>query len=253
MAPRAFTFLEIMVVVVIMGVLIAVTGVRLKGTSERSALTGASRELLSACNVARQAAISTQRDVWIKFDVNNDRWRIDLNVDPEEEDRHAHYDRDARYDLESIHELPAKISFTQVTTAAGAYEKDKKDEFPLIVFHPDGSATGASVVLKSDKGRQMTVEVSAATGRPETYRGEPREFGEKLKAIGVDPSAFSGGDSGAGIGSEGALIDPNDPDAAAKAAAVGGNSKDTYYKGVLDRIMDARGFRKTSSESRYGR
>jgi len=231
-----------MVVVVIVGVLIAVVAARLKGTSQRAALRGASREIVSACNVARQTAISTERDVWIKFDVNKDIWRIDLNVYKEEEDRRAHYDSDARYDLEMTHKLPPKIFFAAVSTEEGAYQKSRQgDDYPLIIFHSDGTATQAAVVLESERGRQMTIEVSSPTGRPEVYSGGPRDFSQKLVALGLDPSAFANTDEGiqSFIDGEGPL-DPRDPNYDPRARQ--NLQAQDYYKPVLDRILGARGY-----------
>jgi len=238
------TFLEIMIVIVILGVLITVTAARLKGTSQRAALLGATREIVGGFNAARQAAISTHRDVWLKFDVNKDRWWINLNVAREEEDRHAHFDRNARYSLEIPHELPPKVSFIEATTGEQIYPEDEneRDRLPVIVFHADGSASGGHVVLENENKRQMTVEVAQSTGRVEAYVGKPRTFVEKLKALGVDPSAFAtpeeiaaaqgqpGGTSGQG--------NPADPNA--ERSARESQQRQQYYADVLSRILDAR-------------
>ena len=68
--------------------------------------------------------------------------------------------------------------------------------------------------------------------------------------MGVDPSAFSSGDQAPLVDEEGALIDPNDPNAVRRP--VGGDAKDAYYQGVMERLMAARGYR-NNTESRYGK
>lgn len=253
---RGFTFLELMIVITILLILISVTAARMKSSSQRAALLGSAREIVAACNVARQSAISTQRDVWLKFDVNQDRWRIDLNVNPDEEDPHANYDTGARYNLEATHTLPPKISFVGVTTQVMNPGDDSGEKYPLIVFHPDGTATEATVLLQSARGRKMTIQVSAATGRPEAYRGTPKKFQDKLKALGIDSSAFASEEEGASayLDGGGALFNPgnrNNPD----ATPVPGSQPQHYYEGILDRLLQSRGFGQGNvpTETRYER
>lgn len=248
-ASRGITFLELMIVVVILGVLISVVGANLRGAGQRAALFGAARELVSACNVARQAAISTEREIYLRFDTEHHRWRLRLNISPEEEDRHARYDRDAVYELEIPRELPAKISFVKIETDTFE-DRSSRTKYPQITFYPNGSATEGTIQLASERGRKITIEITRATGRVEVYQGDPRDFAQKLKDLGVEPSTF--------------IKEPiAGPDTMQGAFASGDNSnaervareeeqRESYYQDVLSRIVEQRR-RQQSQQSSSGR
>jgi Tfp pilus assembly protein FimT len=226
-----------MIVVVILGVLISVVGANLRGTGQRAALLGAARELVSACNVARQAAISTEREVYLRFDAVNHRWRLRLNISPEEEDRRARYDRDAVYDLEMPRELPPKIAFSKIEMDTFE-DRSSRTQFPQITFFPNGSATEGIIQLTSDRGRKITIEITRATGRVEVYQGEPRDFAQKLKDLGVEPSTFIKEPIGGPDSMQGLHASADDPNAERRAREQ--QQRENYYQDVLSRIVEQR-------------
>lgn len=236
-ATRGITFLEMMIVVVILGVLISVVGANLRGTGQRAALFGAARELVSACNVARQAAISTEREVYLRFDLESHRWRMRLNISPEEEDRRARYNHDAVYDLEMPRELPPKISFSKIEMNT-VEDRSSRTKYPQVTFFPNGTATEGIIQLISDRGRAITIQITRATGRVEVYQGEPRDFAGKLKDLGVEPSTFIKEYAAAPDSTQGLHGSANDPNAERRAREQ--QERENYYQDVLSRIVEQR-------------
>ncbi len=235
---RGVTLLEVLVVVVILGALIAISIPNMKGFSQRTALRGAASEILSGCNVARQAAIATQREVYVLFDIEHDRWRIHMNV-AEDEEREMRYSRDAIYDLEMVHELPPNVYFTEVTSESEPVEQENRgDPLPVVVYYPDGSASPATVGLKNQRDRIMTVEVSGATGRVSIYNGPAPALEDKLIALGADPAQFGlvppqpeGKESSA---------DQQWSSAAEERRAREQQAKEQYYQDIVSRIAGQR-------------
>ena len=238
---RGVTFLEIMVVVTILGVLIAVAAPSLKGRSQRVALAGVSRELAVACNFARQAAISKQHEVWLKFDLEGSRWRIDLRSDLEMEDedrRSSRPSEENRSDVEDIHELPRKISFKSLETDAPDLEI-QGIQYPVVIFYPDGTSTGLTAEIESERGKRMTVEISPTTGRPQVYRGKKKSFRQKLAAMGIDASRFGADEEEPVINEDGEIEDIHDRLHAQRLERERAQ-RENYYQGALARILDNR-------------
>lgn len=70
---RGFTLIELMIVVVIIGVLAAVSGPTISRSMERSRLADVNRAIVNGFNEARSFAISTGEVVFARVDVGNNR------------------------------------------------------------------------------------------------------------------------------------------------------------------------------------
>lgn len=188
---RAFTFLELMFVVVILGILLAVGLPRFSGTSRRAALQTTARDMARMAAYARQAAISAQAETHLVLDQENRRWFYQGPASEEELERELRVDEDEpfeRTEEELARSLHRRVSFAEIAPPNGrAYGPT---EIARVTFFPSGSCTGVTIVLKNDVDRAMTVEIEAATGRSIAYLGGPKTFAERLEELGVDPATF---------------------------------------------------------------
>lgn len=241
------TLLEIMLTITLIAVLVAVVAPNFKGSAQRFGLEGGAREIASTLAIARQSAVSTQRQVHVVFDVNGDNYSIDLNRDEDEDESIRKAREGAATDvlLEQSRELPPKIAFMAVTSTAPLREIGRGKTVPSVTFYPNGCATQATILLQSERGKQMTVEVAAATGRVEVYAGEPRTFSQKLKGLGVDPASF--GADPAEVEEEETidLKDAADPDADRRLAEAADKQK--FVSDVLSRLLYQRAIVRAAS------
>lgn len=73
---RGFTFIELMVVISIIGLLSTIVVANLDGLTDRSSLAASARELGNTLLFVRDIATSQNREVLVEIDVEKQRWRI---------------------------------------------------------------------------------------------------------------------------------------------------------------------------------
>jgi type II secretion system protein H len=134
---RAFTLVELLVVLAIMGILTAMALPVYKGVVARLRLTAARQELAEDLRGARREAMTEKTTVPVAFDIRHSAYVIDHQK----------------------HVLSARLS---VSAADGPGRPD--DASPVARFYPDGSADPVTIVL-SDGGRQKVVHVGWLTGQ----------------------------------------------------------------------------------------
>ncbi|GAB4316872.1 MAG: hypothetical protein Kow0059_09640 [Candidatus Sumerlaeia bacterium] len=179
------TFLEIMVVITILGIVIAISTPSLRNTYYKMQLHAAARQLGSLCRYARAAAVMREGEVRVLFDVENARYRLKLPPeDQDEEDRsvgrYRRMELERRSTVEQARFLPPDVEFQDILTDAPDEENPGRWTTGLI-FYPNGSATPCFMVLRNRRGRMLTIEVQHSTGAVRIFRGEP-EFQEPEQA-----------------------------------------------------------------------
>jgi len=73
---RGFTFLELMVVILLIGLLSAIVVANLEGLTDRSSLDASARKLGNTLISVRDIASSQGRELRVEIDVDNQRWRV---------------------------------------------------------------------------------------------------------------------------------------------------------------------------------
>ncbi|MBN1902082.1 GspH/FimT family pseudopilin [Candidatus Sumerlaeota bacterium] len=170
---RGFTLLELSIVIVILGVMMAFTIPNMRSMNDKNKLISSTRELVGLIRYARAEAITREYETEIRIDVEKGRFRLDLNEFKNEEvfgsgDRLER----RRYQIEQIRNLPRDVKFTKVYAEL---DPQGVERITRLVFFPDGTATWAEINLQSkpkhkdSKVRNLRIEVSHSTGLPNVY------------------------------------------------------------------------------------
>ena len=142
-----FSVIELMVVVVIMGIVLAASIPALRQHTETINLTKGSREVESSLKLARTRAVSTNNSVVVVFDTDASTYSLFEDVDDDGT-------QDAGETGSGPFEAPNKIVIESVSFARNT-----------VTFTPNGAASETgSVVLLNTKNLAQRIDLTAATG-----------------------------------------------------------------------------------------
>ena len=178
---RGVTFVELVIVVVILSILLVFAVPNMRGIYERNKLVSASRQIISLIRYARAESITGEREIELNFDIEKNKYWLDLKKFSRilgSGDRKAERPELIEQELS----LPQFVYFSKVTTED---DEEGREKASIITFYPDGSATGASIVLVNKTPRKkspeyLVIEVSHATALPDVYKMSPEEL-EKMR------------------------------------------------------------------------
>lgn len=242
-ARRGVTFLEIMVVLVILGVITAVAIPNLMGTRSSTALRTAARSIASAGIQARQMAISYGVETELILDLDEGQWMIRFTPD-DEDSREGRRRSRLRTDRElqpgqtsseQIQDLPPRVTFGRINMGEGRGDDEMRrtrgNDLHRLTFYPNGSSTGMAIQLVNDRERSLTIDFESAGGRPEIYEGEPKTVAQKLRDMGLNPEDYGVHDDYdvAGTG--------RTPGQGFSRIGMSAEERVNYYEGVAERVM----------------
>lgn len=179
---RGFTFIELMVVVAIMGLLLGFVVLRLDDMVPSSRLSAAARQVASHVGMARGEAVAAGKVHAIAYDLTRQQYAVLTPPDPEEVEA-GRYKADELLPLE-WETLPSGVTLVDVDLGDRALSSG----LLTLRFTPLGTATPHAVHLKNVDGGEMTVVVNPLTGLVDIEPGitnlslfaEAHEFGGGL-------------------------------------------------------------------------
>lgn len=200
---RGFSFIELMFVIVILGVLFAVVLPKLSGSDTMPALRTTANNMARLGIYARQSAISLNEPVVMSFHKEERAWYLSLPP-RDKRDKSAKRDWEQRKfddvedripgsDEEGTFFLNKRVEFEEFQVNGEPLDED----ILRIWYYPNGTADTARVVLRTnekdeEKWSRITMEVEGATGQVSAYEGEPKTFADILEEQGIDSSAYEG-------------------------------------------------------------
>lgn len=147
-----FTFLELILVLVLMGLVAGLVMPALGGVLDRTQRNAAAREIASAMRYARSQAVSAKTATAFVADFEMNRYWLE-NLGTEERS--------------SVRFLPREIVFREFSSGDG----QRADGTVSIVFFPRGNTSGGTLVLAPPQDRdhpiRFAIRVDPVTGRPE--------------------------------------------------------------------------------------
>ena len=171
----AFTLIELMVVIVLIGVMAAMILPEMKGTYEDALLRSTSRELVSVCALAASHAVSVNQAHRLWFDRKTGHYsiaRVGSDHGPEGRLPAAREVPGGEGELDSRIAIEIHASSDDRTEAAqhgsspalgGSDRAERRDD--AITFYPDGTADASEIVLRDRDGFRLALRINPVTAR----------------------------------------------------------------------------------------
>src|SRR5262245_29762181 len=153
MRRRAFTLIELMVVIVLLVILTAMILPEMRGTFEDAVLRSTARKLVSAMNLAHSRAVTLQQLHRLVLDRTGGRFVVE---------RAAHDGEGRRY-----------VSLSDVPGGGGELDKritidvhkDGEEDGGALSFYANGTADAGEIVLRDREGFQLALRINSITAR----------------------------------------------------------------------------------------
>src|ERR1041385_6648455 len=142
---NAFTLIELMVVVLLIGIMTAVILPEMKGTYEDALLRSNSRTFIEACNLASSRAVSFQRPHRLRVNLSTGKYVVERRAQRRDGEEFVPL-RDV---FGSEGTLDPRIAM-RMRNPDDATPADTAEPAPdeAIVFYPDGTADAREVMLQ---------------------------------------------------------------------------------------------------------
>ena len=171
----AFTLIELMVVIVLIGIMTALILPEMKGTYEDALLRSTSRELVSVCGLASSHAVSVNQAHRFRFDRKTGHYSIERRASDRGPGGHF---VSAREVPGGEGELDTRISIEIHRSSDEANESAEQESSPVpgsrtqveqrdegITFYPDGTADAGEIVLRDRDGFRLALRINPITAR----------------------------------------------------------------------------------------
>ena len=171
----AFTLIELMVVIVLIGIMTAMILPEMKGTYEDALLRSTGRELVSVCGLASSHAVSVNQAHRLHLDPKTGHYSIEKGTsDRRTEGRSVA----AREVPGGEGELDTRIAIEIYKSGDEATDVPEQDSAPVpsshaqagrqddgITFYPDGTADASEIVLRDRDGFRLALRINPVTAR----------------------------------------------------------------------------------------
>jgi type II secretion system protein H len=171
----AFSLIELIVVVMLIGVMAALIVPRMQGTYEDALLRATGRKLVDATSLAHSQAITVNAAHRVRIDAASNRYLVERAVRDAERGPAFVPVRNVPGGEGS---LDARITI-EIRRGAGGFPTSNSGPSPVftkdeamtsetgrgIVFYPDGTAEPAEILLRDREGFGLALRISPVTGR----------------------------------------------------------------------------------------
>lgn len=159
---RAFTLIELMVVITVIAIVTGVMVLEMQETLEDALLRSTARKLIAACDIASNRAIAVNQTQILKIDAAAGKFLVEAKA----------RDLDERDAVTAEGELDTRIRLTirepqRDEEADEGHSDEMESSAPLnaITFYPDGSADAREFIFRDRAGVELVVRINPTTSR----------------------------------------------------------------------------------------
>jgi type II secretion system protein H len=168
----AFTLIELMVVIVIIGIMTAMMIPEMKGTFQDALLRSTSRELINVFDVAYSRAVSLNQLRRVRLDEKTGHYLVEKrviengqeNFVPADDVAGGKGELDSRISIEFRPPEENVSSDSAPAENASANDELSADEM-TISFYPDGTADAGDILLRDRDGFRLALHINPITAR----------------------------------------------------------------------------------------
>jgi prepilin-type N-terminal cleavage/methylation domain-containing protein len=166
---RAFTLVELMIVIVLIGIVSALIIPEMRGGFEDALLRSTSRDLVNAIGIASSRAVSLNQLHRIRLDPGTGRYVIEKRVretmngdqfSPLKDVSEAEGKLDTRISIQ-MHSLED----SQGTASVSNEEAAPRPALETISFYSDGTADDVELMLRDRQGFRLALRINPITSR----------------------------------------------------------------------------------------
>ena len=171
---RAFTLIELMTVIVIIGIMTAMIIPEMRGTYEDALLRSTSRDLINVFELASSRAISLNQLHRVQLDLTTGKYLVERRVRAglQEEFLPLKDVSGCTGDLDKRISLEVRRPDEAATDTGIATVQPIKNETETISFYPDGTADAALVTLQDRDGFRLGLRLNPITARVHVFELE---------------------------------------------------------------------------------
>src|ERR1039457_5370409 len=172
---RAFTLIEMMTVLVLIGIMTAMIIPEMKGSFEDALLRSTSRDLVRVFELASSRAISLNHFHRVRLDSDTGRLLVEPRVrgGTEEEFVPLKDVAGCAGDLDKRISIEIQRPGGEASETTGEQTQEVQNPTGTISFHPDGTADAAIIVLRDRAGFRLALKINPITARVHIFELEP--------------------------------------------------------------------------------
>jgi len=171
-SQTAFTLIELMVVIVIIGIMTAMMIPEMKGTFQDALLRSTSRELINVFDLAYSRAVSLNQLRRVRLDEKTGHYLVEKrvmengqeNFVPADDVAGGKGELDSRISIEFRSPAENVPDSSAPTENAPADDESPADEV-TISFYPDGTADAGDILLRDRDGFRLALHINPITAR----------------------------------------------------------------------------------------
>ncbi|HSB04619.1 MAG TPA: GspH/FimT family pseudopilin [Thermodesulfobacteriota bacterium] len=156
MKGRGFSFIELIVVLVLLSLSIALIAPSLSRFSKSVELKTAVKKVAAILRYSRSEAINKGKVYQVIFDSNLMVVKVQA-VEPEDQEEQ---EKKEAKDTSKVYALPSSIQMKEVKVESTQYPSD----LPAIEFYPNGGSNGGDILLDTQSEKGYKIKVNFLTG-----------------------------------------------------------------------------------------